>query len=196
MKIRNFLFIICFSGLSFSLSAQQYANDKKATIISGQGSFMSQGGDIFEDFEGNKATTFTFNPNINHFITKGFFIGGGLEFSIESQGDYKANAIGLGPQIGYAFGGPQSKAIPYLDLGIRYYTMHLDFGGGDDYQFSGTDINLGFGVIVPIKEHIGLIFEGGYQILDLKNKDSDENYSGDIFSIGIGIAGLLFQNPN
>lgn len=194
MKFKIILCIICFSGLSFTVSAQQYAIDKKATIISGSGSFMSQGGDLFEDTDGNNATTITFSPNINHFITKNFFIGGGIEFSTESQGDYKSDGIGIGPQIGYVFGGPQSKALPYLDLGIRYYKMNVDYGFADDYQISGSDISLGFGVIVPIKAHIGLIFEGGYHMLDLKDKDSDDTLSGNILSIGVGIAGLLFQN--
>jgi hypothetical protein len=195
MKIKIIPFIICFIGLSSAVLAQQYSIDKKATIISGSASFMSQGGDIFEDSDGNKATTFNITPTINHFITKNFFIGGSLEFSTESQGDYKSNGIGIGPQIGYAFGGSQSKAFPYLDLGIRYYKMYADYGS-DDFQFSGSDISLGFGVIVPIKDHIGLIFEGGYNMLDVKDKDTNDNYSGNIFSIGVGIAGLLFKNEN
>jgi len=196
MKIKIILFILCFSTLSFTISAQQYAVDKKATIISVSGSFMSQGGDLFEDIDGNKATTITFTPTLNHFITKNFFIGGSLEFSSQSQGDYSSNGIGIGPQIGYALGGPQSKAFPYLDLGIRFYQMNADFGAGDDYQFSGSDIFFGGGVIVPIRAHIGLIFEGGYHMLDLKDKDSDENYSGNIISIGVGIAGLIFHSTN
>jgi len=196
MKIKIILIAIFFGGLSSTVSAQQYAIDKKATIISGTGIFTSQGGDLFEDNDGNKALTFIFTPSINHFITKNFFIGGSLEFSTESQGDYKSNGIGIGPQIGYAIGGSQSKAFPYLDLGIRYYKMNADYGFGDNYQFSGSDISLGFGVIVPIKAHIGLIFEGGYHMLDLKDKDSNNSYSGNIFSIGVGIAGLLFEHEN
>jgi len=33
-------------------------------------------------------------------------------------------------------------------------------------------------------------------MMDLKDKDFDDNYSGNVFSVGIGIAGLLFQNAN
>ena len=198
MKTRLTLFIICFSGLSYIVSAQQYANDKKATIISGTGSFMSQGGDLFEDYDGNKATTITFTPNINHFITKSLFIGGGIELSTDSQGDYKSNAIGIGPQIGYVFGGPQSKALPYLDVGIRYYNSKtkFDYGSAGEFQTSGSDIFFGFGVIVPVKAHVGLVFEGGYHMLKLKSKDTDDTYSGNILSISVGIAGLLFQNAD
>ncbi len=196
MKNISILFTICLCVLSSTVSAQQYAIDKKATIILGSGSFMSKGGDLFEDIDGNKATAFTFKPSLDHFITKNFFIGGSLEFSTESQGDYSYNGIGIGPHIGYAFGGPQSQVFPFLELGILYYRMNADYGSGDDSQFSGSDISLGFGVIVPIKEHIGLIFGGGYHMMDLKDKDFDDNYSGNVFSVGIGIAGLLFQNAN
>jgi len=193
MRTRIILFIILSGWLSSIVNGQQYVVDKKATIISGSASFMSQGGDLYE-VDGNNATTFTFAPNINHFITKNIFIGGSLEFTTESQGDYKSNGIGIGPQIGLALGGSQNKVFPYFDLGIRYYRMKSDYSSDFDIQFSGSDISLGFGIIVPVKAHIGLIFEGGYHMQDLKAKDYDESYSGKIFSIGIGIAGLIFQS--
>jgi hypothetical protein len=194
MKIKTILFVICFIGLSSIVSAQQYAIDKKATIISGSASFISQGGDLYADGDGNNATTFTFTPVVNHFVTKNLFVGGSMEFSTEGQGDYKSNGIGIGPQIGYAFGGPQNKAYPYIDLAILYYSMNESYGGSSNYHYGGSDIAFGFGVIVPVRDHIGLIFEGGYQLLNLKNKDSEDSYSGNIFSIGVGLAGLLFQD--
>ncbi|MBS0010411.1 MAG: hypothetical protein KFF49_03320 [Bacteroidales bacterium] len=196
MKKIKILTIICLSILSSTISAQQYAIDKKATIILGSGSFMSQGGDLFEDLDGNKATAFTFTPSIYHFITKNFYIGGSLEFTTESQGDYSFNGVGIGPGIGYAIGGPQSQVFPYFELGMLYYKMNADYGTGDDSQFAGSDIYLGFGVIIPIKEHIGLIFGSAYHMIDLKDKDFDDNYSGNVFSIAVGIAGLIFQNAD
>ena len=196
MKSKFVLFIVCLCGIISTISAQQYAIDKKATIINGLVSFMSKGGDLFMDSDGNKSTSFIITPNFNHFITKNLFVGGGIDLSTESQGDYGYNGIGIGPQIGYAFGGPQSTAFPYLELGIRYYTMNVNYGLGDSYHYSGSDIALGFGVIVPIKPHLGLIIGGGYHIMDLKDKDSNDNYSGNILSIGIGIAGLLFKDLN
>jgi len=157
---------------------------------------MSQKGDLFEDMDGNSATTITFTPSINHFITKNFFIGVGFEFKSEAQGTDESNAIGLGPQLGIVLGGPQSKAFPYIDFGIRYYKLNFDYGFTGVYQSSGSNISFGFGLIVPIKSHIGLIFEGGYHKLKIKDYDSDDSSSGKIMSIGVGIAGLLFQNAN
>jgi hypothetical protein len=192
MKTRNLFFIICFIGLSSIGLGQEYAIDKGATFISGTGSILSQGGDLFEDSENNKAKTITISPSINHFISKSFFIGGGIELSNQSQGDYSINSIGIGPQLGYAIGNVNSKAFPYFDVGLRYYSMSIDYGFSDDTQASGTDIFLGFGLLIQIKSHIGLAFEGGYHMIDLKNKDTDESSSGNILSIGVGIVGLLF----
>lgn len=193
MKITNVFVLICL-GLCSIVSGQEYAIDKKATIISGTASLMNQGGDLFEGSNGKHATTITFTPNINHFITRNFFVGGGIELSNQSQGNYKSNSISIGPQIGYAFGNSSSKAFPYIDLGIRYYSSTENFDAmSGDLKITGSEILLGFGVIVPVNTHIGLIFEGGYQKLNIKNKQYNIESSGNIFSMGVGIAGLLFK---
>ena len=58
MRTRIILFIILSGWLSSIVNGQQYVVDKKATIISGSASFMSQGGDLYE-VDGNNATTIT-----------------------------------------------------------------------------------------------------------------------------------------
>jgi len=67
--------------------------------------------------------------------------------------------------------------------------MSVDYGSGNS-EGGGSEIFLGGGVIVPVKSHLGLTFEVGYHMMNLKDKDYDENYSGNIFAIGI--VGLLF----
>jgi hypothetical protein len=194
MKIKSIFFIICFIWLSSIVSAQEYAIDRKAMIISGSGSLMSQGGDLYEGFEGVRATIISFSPNVNYFIFKHFFIGGGVDFYGESQGDIKNNLIGIGPQIGYAFGGSNGKVFPYINLGLHYYrTKQYNDGIVGDLKRSGTNTVIGFGVIVPIKTHIGLLLEGGYHMIRLKNKDYNSGNSGNMLSIGVGIAGLFFH---
>jgi hypothetical protein len=191
MKIKLLIFILCLLACVSNLSAQEFAVDKGATFIAGVASFTSQSGDLFEDYDGNNATTFNLSPSINYFVAKNFFVGGGLEFAYEKQGDYKSNNIGIGPQIGYAFGNENSTAFPFFDVGIRYYGMNIDYGS-DDSKGSGTDIFFGAGVVVPVKSHLGITFEAGYHMMDIKEKESDTSYSGNIFAIGIGIVGLLF----
>ncbi|WP_297100160.1 outer membrane beta-barrel protein [uncultured Draconibacterium sp.] len=191
MKLKPLLFAFALLVSTSSLFAQEFAVDKGATFISGVASFTSQGGELFEDYDGNNASTFNLSPSVNYFVGKNFFIGGGLEFAHEKQGDYKSNNIGLGPQIGYAFGNEKSTAFPYFDIGLRYYGMSVDYGSGNS-EGSGTDIFLGAGIVVPVKSHLGITFEAGYHMMDINEKESDTSYSGNIFAIGIGIVGLLF----
>jgi hypothetical protein len=191
MKSKPLFFALVMLISANNLFAQEYAVDKGATFISGVASFTSQGGELFKDYDGNNASTFNLSPSVNYFVAKNFFVGGGLEFAHEKQGDYKTNSIGIGPQIGYAFGNENSTAFPYFDVGLRYYGMNIDYGS-DNSEGSGTDIFFGAGIVVPVKSHLGITIEAGYHMMDIKEKETDTSYSGNIFAIGIGIVGLLF----
>ena len=113
-----FLAILLFTNISY-LFAQEFAVDKGATFVAGLASFSNQSGELFEDYDGNNTTKFNLSPSINYFVAKNFFVGGGLEFAYEKQGDYKTNSIGIGPQLGYAFGNANSTSFPFFDVGVR-----------------------------------------------------------------------------
>lgn len=189
MKTKFLFCIMVFAVVSSTLTAQQFATDRKATIISGSVSFSNQMGDLFNERPEKTLIRVSFAPNVNRFVLKNFFIGGGLEFLYNQQFNFNSTAIAIGPQIGYTFGNSNRPVLPYVDLGIRYYNMKTQV-----YKLSGSQIEFGFGAIVPLKTHFGLIFQGGYQIVELKRKEFDNNISGRIFSIGIGIAGLIFND--
>ncbi|TKG95212.1 porin family protein [Puteibacter caeruleilacunae] len=191
MKLKS-LAIICVLLLGAgNLFAQEYAVDKGAYLISGTVSFSNMNGELFEDYNGDGVTAFQLAPKVNYFVAKNFFVGGGLDWSHQKQGDVKTNNIGFGPQFGYAFGDENSTAYPYLDAGLRYYGVKVDSGSSDS-KASGTEIFFGAGIVVPVRSHIGITFEAGYHIMNLEDKDSDVSASGNIFGIGIGISGLLF----
>ena len=194
MKIRTLLFSIFLLGLASEISAQQFAVDQNAIMISGTGSFMTQGGDIFVDSGGNEQRIFSLTSEVNYFIARHLFIGGAIDFSRNSQGDYKSSGIGIGPRIGIAMGGLKDNVYPYISFGMKYYEMNANYGSGSDVRYSGSDMAFGVGVIVPLKPNIGLVFEGGYSILDLKNSDSGKKFQGNILSVGIGIAGLIYDS--
>jgi hypothetical protein len=195
MNFKNILFVCCFAGLSSMIFGQEYAIDKKATMLSLMGSYTSSGGKLFEDASNNNVQTFTLTPSFNHFVSKNFFIGGGLETSNQTQGGSSVKSFGFGPLIGYAFGKSNSTAFPYIDLGLRYYSITSDGGYGYNTSVSaaGTDLFFDFGVIFPIKDHVGLTFEGGDQSLKLKMSDyTNVTKTGNIFSFSMGFVGLLF----
>ncbi len=192
MKHIKILAIGILTILSAAASAQEFATDKSAVIISGSGSFMSQGGDLFEDTEGNKLTNFSFDTGINYFLEKNLFLSANFGFSTQAQGDQSYHGVGLGPGIGYVFSNAASKVLPYVEVGFLYQSMNYDFGSGDNTQFTGSDIYYGFGLIVPIKDHLGLIIGSSYHMMNLNNKDLDDSFFGSTFSVSIGFAGLLF----
>jgi hypothetical protein len=184
-KIILSILLLLFSA-TFAFS-QDYAVDKGAFILSGTGGFLSQGGDLYEDLEENRLSTFTLTSAVNYFIVRNVFIGAGLSYNRMAQGDASVSTIGIGPTVGYAFGKTESKSNPYIAASIQLYSL-----GTDGDTTSGTDISIGAGMIFSIKEHLGLIIEAGYHFQNLKNEAWPESISGNIFSISIGIAGLLF----
>ena len=176
--------------LSFSATfvfSQDYAVDKGGFILSGTGSFISQGGDLYEDWEDNRLSTFSLTSAVNYFIVRNVFIGAGLAYTRVSQGDDSMSTIGIGPTMGYALGKAESKSYPYIATSIHFYSI-----GFDGETTSGTNIFIGAGMIFSIKKHLGLILEIGYNFQNLKHEDWDESMSGNAFSVSIGIAGLIF----
>lgn len=186
MKKWTLIALIIVLGSSFAFS-QDYAVDEGSMIISGMASYNSQGGDLFENNDGDRTTTLMLAPIVNYFVKPNISVGGGLAYTSQSQGDNSYHTIGIGPTVGYFIGDSNSKNFPYLAAGIRYYSM-----GDKDDSISGTDIVIGVGVLTPVKNHMGIVVEAGYHIMNLKHKDWEESQSGNMIMIGVGIAGILY----
>jgi hypothetical protein len=186
MKIRHFLLLsICFMGLNLIVNGQKYAIDKGASTISGSASFSTAGGDLYE-YGGDRLTTITLQPSYNYFVAKNFYIGGVLDISYLAQGGDNMSTFGIGPQLGYAIGDSSSKAIPYFNLGIMYESITYGSGDSDSEASNGSNLFLGFGVLVPVKKNLAITVEGKYSMMKI------ESYSGNVITLGIGIVGLLF----
>jgi hypothetical protein len=194
MKKITLLIVLFFIGFSSLIFAQEYAIDKKATWISLTGNFTSSGGTLFEDSYHNKTKTMSFSSSVSHFVSKNFFIGGGLTASNQSSGASFAKSFSFGPLIGYAFGSSKNTAFPYIDLGLSYYEINTykEFNSNYSYDSGGRDIFSDFGVIFPINSHIGLTFEVGYHSVKLKLEDSSSLKSGNLVSLSMGFVGLIF----
>ena len=178
------LFLIYLFPQVFS---QEYALDKGSKMISGLGSFNNKGGDLFANYEGNRATSIMFMPSFDYFFSEKKSIGGTIEFSSLFQGTYRYFTIGIGPEFDYFIGKSESKNFPFFEGSIRYY--HI---GDANEPKSGLDGLLGFGIICPIGEHTGIVIKTQYHFLYLYNKEWEEYLSGNKIMLGIGIAGLLF----
>lgn len=170
--------------------SQDYAVDKGSFWLTGTASFASQGGDLYKDWEDNRLTTFTLAPNVSYFVARNVFIGAGLSWTRTSQGDYSEHIFGIGPHVGYAFGTAESKVYPYIGAGFQFGSGGASWNGSE--TISGTQITIGAGVILPIKEHFAVVIEIGYMFHSMKGEDWPERLSGNILAIGIGLAGFIF----
>lgn len=190
--MKTYTLILVLSIFCISLFSQESAVSRGAFILSGTASFSSSGGDLFEDMDNNALKSITLTPSLNAFVVNNFFMGLSAEMSSESQGDYRASTTGFGPQIGYAFGDSNSEAFPFISAGINAYSMAYDYGNNNDGNITGRDIHFNFGMIVPVKSHIGIVLEGSYHMLNLTEKSLNVSGTGAIFTFAIGVVGLLF----
>lgn len=167
--------------------AGEYAVDEGGAIIAGMGSFSSLGGDLYADSDDNRLTSITLLPSISYFFAPGLGVGAAIEYSRQSQGDNKYHTLGVGPTVSYYIGSSSSKAFPFLAAGFRFYDL-----GDDDDSIGGTDIVFGGGVLAEVTDNVGLVIEAGYHMMNLKHTDWDESMKGNIFSVSVGVAGLLY----
>ena len=181
------LLLVLWSGVAL---AQSHAIDKGARIISGTASFSSYGGKLYKD-NGDRATFLQIEPSYFQFIVPNVTLGGTASFQRQSESNFSKSTLSLGPAVGYFIGDANSKNYAYFSVGIRYQSQNQGYGSSD-YTLSGKDIVLSFGLLAPIKKHIGLTAEISYHTISMKNDSWDDSESGDMFMIGFGIAGLLF----
>ncbi|MDC1106796.1 hypothetical protein OAT16_08820 [Prolixibacteraceae bacterium] len=188
MKLRS-LFILLVLLSSNSIMAQRYAISKGSIMIGGAAGYTSTSA------EGSDTSTsqLTISPELNCFVANNFFLGGGIDLKYQSQGDFGNTSMGIGPQIGAAFGNEYSQVFPFIKLGARYYKETFDKSSIEqNTNVSGNDIFFGGGVIIPAREHLGITIEAGYHMMDFSTEDSDRSLGINQFEIKIGFAGLLF----
>jgi hypothetical protein len=186
MKKHLLLMVICCFGILVKVQCQQYALDKGASFITGNISLKSQGGELYTGSSSDRLQTWTLTPSYNKFVSKNFFIGAGIDMTYMSQGSSSARILGIGPQLGFASGNETSTSYPYFILGAKYMDMKIS----DNIKPTGSDIFIGFGIIMPLKEHLGISFEGTYHAVSLSFEGVSQ--SGNTLSIGVGIVGLLY----
>jgi len=189
-RFKVFLSVVLFFFFASTVFAGDYAVDKGSALVSGTFSFANASGDLYEE-DGNSATTISLNPSVLYFVIPNFAVGGNFLLAHTSQGDASMSALAIGPKVAYFIGGPNSKVYPYFGAGFAYVRQSVSLGGGDDFTISGTKISLGAGAAVMVKPHWALVFEGAYNLDNMK-PENEESVSGNIFAVSVGIAGFIF----
>lgn len=168
-----------------TLAAQEYATDRGSFILGGSASFVSQGGDLYENLDGDRLNTLTLNPYLLYFITPGLGIGGELALSRASQGDSDATVLGVGPTVAYYFGGPEASVRPFVEAHAAYLSLDSDFGDA-----TGWGAGAGAGAAFMLTRAVALTVGAVFEVHNLSIDDFDED--GNEFRIEAGIAAFLF----
>jgi len=113
------LSVLFFSQTASVCLGADYATDKGSNMFAITAGFVSAGGDLYEDDQGNSSTTLLIMPGMARFISTNFGLGGDLLILNSKQGDTGLSTLGLGPKMMNFFGGPGSKTYPYHHFGHK-----------------------------------------------------------------------------
>lgn len=174
-------------ALATTASAQDYAVDQGSLVLGGTVSFTSEGGDLNENADGDRANSLLLNPSVLYFVTPGLGIGGDLYVEYASQGDFSATAIGVGPEVAYFFGGPDSSVYPFVAGTISYVSLSSDF-----FDASGIGFGLSAGAAFMLTQSVALTAQADYEISNVTFEQTDNTESGNTFRLAMGIAAFLF----
>ena len=198
------IFILVFLMLHINSFAQNSPIDKGSVIISGNFTFSSAGGELYEHPDGDRLTTIEFDPAANFFVGSGFAIGARLLFERVTYGDnYNRTTWGGGPEINYFFNISQEKSeakgttYPFLQAGFFYTNNYYHSFGDSEYNYIGTKIRIGAGIAHMISRSVaiaGLVAydiekEKGDRIAFFKTEDTE---SGNQYGIYAGLIIFLY----
>lgn len=183
--------------LSFgSLLAQSYPVDKGSTVLMGSVSFSSAGGDLYENNDGERRTSFEFSPMFGYFVAPGFSVGLQITYSNQAQGDASLSTWAAGPEIAYFIGGNKAKesikgsTYPFLTAG--YYFQGTSYSNGsNDSSNSGSKFRLGAGIDYLLTESVGLFGLLAYD-MDTEKPEEGDSISGNHFGLYVGFNIFLY----
>ena len=174
-------------AIAAPVSAQDYAIDQGAWVLDGTVSYNSDGGELYENADGDRANTVLVNPSLLYFVTPGLAIGGALFVENFSQGDFSLTTIGIGPAVNYFFGEPESTVYPFLGASVAYASLSSDF-----FDASGIALGFGGGAAFMLSGSVAITAGGSYEISNLSIDQLDETQSGNTFRLEVGVAAFLF----
>jgi hypothetical protein len=190
--MKKIVFFMTFFSLFYSLGfGAEYAVDKGSNMFGITAGFINASGDLYKDEKGNSSSTLLIMPSLAHCFVPNFGLGGDLLLLHSKQGETGISTLGLGPKILFFFSERESKAYPYLTLGLYYVRNTFDYGTYD-YTVSGTRFKFGGGASIMVASHLGLLMEASYNWDNLKPEKAKKSEDGYMLIMSVGLAGFIF----
>ena len=201
---RSFVWTVLILLAAGCASAANGPIDKGSLYLGGSFFFQSQGGDLYENSEGDGITVygagdltpgiffdFEVAPTIGYFIAPGIFLGAQAAVFGISLGDEDGSIVAFGPTFGYYFNldptrtNPSGAVYPYLQGFVNYGHADL-FLDADIWQYGGKG-----GMLYMLSSAVGadaaVLFQKDSWTID----DVDESITGTTISIGVGITAFI-----
>ncbi len=174
-------------GVASPALAQDYATDRGAWLLGGTVSYTSDGGELYENLDGDRQNTALLNPRALYFVSPGLAIGGQVVVQYASQGDASFTTLGIGPEIAYYFGGAGSTVYPFVDANVSYANL-----SSEGFDASGFGFGFGAGAAFMLSPSVALVGGGSYTIENLSVDQVDESFSGNRFRLELGVSAFIF----
>jgi hypothetical protein len=184
---------ILLCGINFAV-ATGGATDKGSILVYGMTSagFTSSSGDLYENSDGDAQTTISFYPAGMYFFMPNLAIGGAVDFTNWSWGDFSETDICIGPAVAYFFNMNGSSIQPYVGGSFGYLSRSWDNGTAD-----GTDDGFSFtgmgGAVFMAGDHVGFSGQVFFKQTSITPDGADDSVSGTTFGVRFGVLGFIFS---
>jgi len=170
--------------------AADYELDKGTVEISGELTFTSQSGDLYE-YKGKGITTFSLNPQFMFFIAPNLALGGVLGYNDSRQGDFSMITLSAGPGMAFYFGDRDKKVWPFLSG--SFILKSFSYGYGDAPTTNGTTLHFAGGLAHKLVDHF-ILKTGLYYNIDSEKGDWNDakKESGNVFGIMMAFSGFIY----
>jgi hypothetical protein len=187
--MKKYLFLLFVLQIPLKLFCGEKAlTDSGSVIIMMQGNYANEKGRLYEDENGNAIKSMNCMLSVNTLVKHSIFLGAGVNLDYSSQGDVQYHILEVGPRIGGI--GTFKKNCLYSISAFSPSIVNMEVSS---YSFSGYGFSGSLGFIYTPKQHLGFIVEGVLKFIRVKEKTYKTLAEGNIFTINVGIAGLIFK---
>jgi outer membrane protein len=131
--------------------------------------------------DSDRVTILAVSPSVGYFVADGLLVGGSVSLA-HVLNDGGGTSFSIGPEVGYFFGGPGARVLPFVQTGVSYATGE----GG----FSSLAADVSAGAVFMVARNVGLSAEAFG--LFFSADGGDDPISGNTFGLRSGIVAFLY----
>jgi hypothetical protein len=165
----------------FASSLAQNSPIGKGNIVIDTGfTFHSDGGDVWDNGDGDRRSAYESQTMFGYFVMPGFAVGGQFLLEGISQGDWSNKLWGIGPQATYYFGGNSTndsvkgQVYPFVSAGYAHLSSKEE---EDDWDFEFTaNVFWGdLGAVYMLNSYVGIYGSISYQLWGFEFEDESDD---------------------